>query len=125
MAKVPDITLSSSCGLTMPVIGMGTSSSPPPDPRTAKAAVVEAIKAGYRHFDTAFAYQSEQPLGEAIAEALRLGLIKSRDELFITSKLWASFAERDLVVPAIKMSLRYDFSIHFLFFLPLVFERPF
>ncbi|GMY18106.1 D-galacturonate reductase [Fagus crenata] len=106
MAKVPEITLSSSCNLTRPVIGMGTSSYPPADPETAKAAIIEAIKAGYRHFDTAFAYRSEQSLGEAIAEALNLGLIKSRDELFITSKLWASFAERDLVVPAIKTSLR-------------------
>ncbi|XWS69439.1 hypothetical protein CRYUN_Cryun04dG0179100 [Craigia yunnanensis] len=102
---VPGITLSS-CHLTMPVIGMGTASSPPVAPETTKAAIIEAIKAGYRHFDTAFAYRTEQPLGEAIAEALHLGLIKSRDELFITSKLWSSFAEKDLVVPAIKMSLR-------------------
>ena len=111
MAKVPEINLSSSCNLTRPVIGMGTSSYPPADPETAKAAIIEAIKAGYRHFDTAFAYRSEQSLGEAIAEALNLGLIKSRDELFITSKLWASFAERDLVVPAIKTSLRYLFFL--------------
>ncbi|XP_022734249.1 D-galacturonate reductase-like [Durio zibethinus] len=102
---VPGVTLSS-CGLTMPVIGMGTSSSPPVAPETTKAAIIEAIKAGYRHFDTAFAYRTEQPLGEAIAEALHLGLIKSRDELFITSKLWSSFAEKDLILPAIKMSLR-------------------
>lgn len=105
MALVPEVSLSSSCDLKMPVIGMGTSSYPPVDPETAKAAIIEAIKAGYRHFDTAYAYGSEKPLGEAIAQALSLGLIKSRDELFITSKLWASFAERDLVVPAIKMSL--------------------
>ncbi|KAK6252157.1 hypothetical protein QUC31_013877 [Theobroma cacao] len=102
---VPGVTLSF-CDLTMPVIGMGTSSSPPVAPETTKAAIVEAIKAGYRHFDTAFAYRTEQPLGEAIAEALRLGLIKSRDELFITSKLWSSFAEKDLIVPSIRMSLR-------------------
>ncbi|XP_021300545.1 D-galacturonate reductase-like [Herrania umbratica] len=102
---VPGVTLSS-CDLTMPVIGMGTSSSPPVAPETTKAAIIEAIKAGYRHFDTAFAYRTEQPLGEAIAEALRLGLIKSRDELFITSKLWSSFAEKDLIVPSIRMSLR-------------------
>ncbi|XVE74577.1 hypothetical protein DITRI_Ditri12bG0028400 [Diplodiscus trichospermus] len=102
---VPGVNLSSS-NLTMPVIGMGTVSSPPIAPEATKAAIIEAIKAGYRHFDTAFAYQTEQPLGEAIAEALHLGLIKTRDELFITSKLWSSFAEKDLVVPAIKMSLR-------------------
>ncbi|KAK9276620.1 hypothetical protein L1049_006156 [Liquidambar formosana] len=106
MVTVPEVSLSSSCSRTIPVIGMGTSSDPPVDPETAKSAIIEAIKAGYRHFDTAFAYRTEQPLGEAIAEALRLGLIKSRDEVFITTKLWSSFAERDLIVPSIKMSLR-------------------
>ncbi|CAK9147181.1 unnamed protein product [Ilex paraguariensis] len=73
--------------------------------QTAKSAILEAMKAGYRHFDTAFIYGSEKPLGEAIAEALRLGLIKSREELFIPTKLWCSFAERDQVVPACKLSL--------------------
>ncbi|KAL4281993.1 hypothetical protein GQ457_03G010710 [Hibiscus cannabinus] len=92
-------------GLTMPVIGMGTASYPPADAATIKSAVVEAIGAGYRHFDTAFIYGSEQPLGEAIAEALSIGLIQSRDELFITSKLWCTSAEQDLVIPAIKTSL--------------------
>ncbi|KAM5566579.1 hypothetical protein ABKV19_014967 [Rosa sericea] len=108
MAKVPSVTLSFSSDeiQTMPIIGMGTSSYPRADPETAKAAILEAIRAGYRHFDTAFAYGSEQDLGEAIAEALLLGLINSRDELFITTKLWASFAEKDLVLPSIKASLR-------------------
>lgn len=103
---VPEVTLNSCDGIRMPVIGMGTSSYPRADPETAKAAILEAIKTGYRHFDTAFTYGSEQDLGEAIAEALRLGLISSRSELFITTKLWASFAERELVVPAMKASLR-------------------
>ncbi|XP_043808304.1 D-galacturonate reductase isoform X1 [Manihot esculenta] len=105
MAVIPEITLSSG-EKTMPVIGMGTSPYAPTDKETTKIALIEAIKAGYRHFDTAFAYRSEEPLGEAISEALRLGLIKSRDELFITSKLWSSFADKDMVVPAIRMSLR-------------------
>ncbi|XVE91874.1 hypothetical protein REPUB_Repub01dG0048900 [Reevesia pubescens] len=103
--KVPEVSIGSSCRLTMPVIGMGTASYPP-DAETIKSAILDAIKAGYRHFDTAFVYGSEQPLGEAIAEALNIGLIKSRDELFITSKLWCTFAEQDLVIPAIKMSLK-------------------
>ncbi|KAL6970083.1 D-galacturonate reductase [Sarracenia purpurea var. burkii] len=105
MGVIPEVSLVGS-GHRMPVIGMGTSSDPPADLETAKAAILEAIRAGYRHFDTAFAYRSEQPLGEAIAEALRLGLVKSRDELFITTKLWVSFADRDQVVPAIKLSLK-------------------
>ncbi|XWS34383.1 hypothetical protein CRYUN_Cryun21dG0034300 [Craigia yunnanensis] len=103
---VPGVTLSSCDDLTVPVIGMGTSSYPPVGPETTKAAIIEAIKAGYRHFDTALVYRTEQPLGEAVTEALRLGLIKSRDELYISSKLWCSSTEKDLIVPAIKMSLR-------------------
>ncbi|KAK9217124.1 hypothetical protein WN943_005749 [Citrus x changshan-huyou] len=45
------------------------------------------------------AYPSEQPLGEALAEALRLGLVQSRDELFITSKLWLTDSYRGRVIP--------------------------
>ncbi|OMO72589.1 Aldo/keto reductase [Corchorus olitorius] len=103
---VPRVTLNN-CDddLSIPVIGLGTSSSPRVSPEATKAAIIEAIKVGYRHFDTASLYGTEQPLGEAIAEALRLGLINSRDELYITSKLWSTSAEKDLVMPAIKKSL--------------------
>ncbi|XP_060185434.1 D-galacturonate reductase-like [Lycium barbarum] len=100
------------CDKAMPVIGMGTASSSRPGPApdssetTVKSAILEAIKAGYRHFDTAFIYPSEKPLGEAIVEALHLGLIKSRDEIFITTKLWCTFAQRDQVVHACKLSLQ-------------------
>lgn len=90
----------------MPVMGMGTASFPPADLETTKAAVLEAIMAGYRHFDTAFAYGSEKALGEAVAEALCLGLVQSRSDLFITTKLWASFTEPSQIVPACKMSLQ-------------------
>lgn len=101
---IPKVTLSS--GRVMPMLGMGTASFPPVGPEDAKAAILNAIKIGYRHFDTASAYQSEEFLGEAIAEALQLGLIQSRDELFITTKLWCTDAHPDLVVPALQNSLR-------------------
>ncbi|MCL7045781.1 hypothetical protein MKW94_018527 [Papaver nudicaule] len=71
-----------------------------------KLALLKAIEVGYRHFDTAAVYQTEEPLGEAIAEALQIGLIKSRDELFITSKLWCVDAHPDRVLPALRNSLR-------------------
>ncbi|KAG6429398.1 hypothetical protein SASPL_107449 [Salvia splendens] len=86
MAVIPKLKLGG-MEKAMPVIGMGTASFPMADLETTKAAVLEAIKAGYRHFDTAFAYGSETALGEAVAEALRLGLIDSRSDLFITTKL--------------------------------------
>ncbi|XP_054818093.1 non-functional NADPH-dependent codeinone reductase 2-like [Prosopis cineraria] len=91
-------------GNSMPVIGLGTGAFQIPGEVT-KMAVLEAIKAGYRHFDTASLYGTEQPLGEAIEEALKLGLVGSRDELFITSKLWFIDAHPDRVVPALQKSL--------------------
>ncbi|KAL8224298.1 hypothetical protein R6Q57_019773 [Mikania cordata] len=67
--------------------------------------LIEAMKMGYRHFDTAAIYQTEKPVGEAVAEAIRLGLIKSRSEVFITAKM-CNMADRHLVLPAIKQSLK-------------------
>ncbi|KAL4283915.1 hypothetical protein GQ457_16G013920 [Hibiscus cannabinus] len=57
-----------------------------------KQDVSEAIKLGYRRFDRVSLYSLESALGEAIIEAISLGLIKSRNELFITSKLWCTHA---------------------------------
>ncbi|KAK7848756.1 D-galacturonate reductase [Quercus suber] len=105
-ANVPKVTISNgSQTMPLPVIGLGTATHPQV-PETTKSAILDAIETGYRHFDTAFIYGSEKPLGEAIAEAIKTGLIKSRDELFITSKLWCTFASPELVLPAIKTSLR-------------------
>ncbi|KAJ8451713.1 hypothetical protein Cgig2_018347 [Carnegiea gigantea] len=102
---IPTIKLGHDGG-SMPVLGFGTAPDPPVPAETTRAAVLAAIQAGYRHFDTACLYHTEQPLGEAIAEALEKGLIQSRDDLFITSKLWCSDAHRDLVLPALKTTLR-------------------
>ncbi|TKY73087.1 NAD(P)H-dependent 6'-deoxychalcone synthase [Spatholobus suberectus] len=102
---VPHVVLQSSSNhRNMPVIGLGTASASSTD--VTKVAVLEAIKLGYRHFDTASKYGSEQPLGEAIAEALQLGLIGSRDELFITSKLWCTDNFPHLVLPALQKTLQ-------------------
>ncbi|KAI9390545.1 hypothetical protein POPTR_008G193100v4 [Populus trichocarpa] len=104
--RIPEVVLVSSDGRKMPVLGMGTSASPLEGSDETKTAILQAIEIGHRHFDTATLYLTEEPLGEAISEALSRGLIKSRDELFITSKLWCSDAHGDLVLPALKKSLR-------------------
>ncbi|KAM6589382.1 hypothetical protein CsatA_011987 [Cannabis sativa] len=102
---IPKLGLGSSTGLrSIPVIGLGTASNDK-DSIPLKNAVLEAIKLGYTHFDTASVYGSEQGLGEAIAEALKLGLVASRDELFITSKLWITDNHPHLVLPSLKTSL--------------------
>ncbi|RDX69959.1 hypothetical protein CR513_50857, partial [Mucuna pruriens] len=103
---IPEVVLRSSSGQRkMPIIGLGTAPESGSKVST-KDAVVEAIKQGYRHFDAAAAYGVEQALGEAIAEALQLGLIASRDDLFITSKLWVTHNHPHLILPALNQSLR-------------------
>lgn len=107
MARVSVAPLGST-GKTIPILGFGTAEFPFGSSFEAvKHSVLHAIKLGYRHFDTAAIYQSEKPLGEAISEALRLGLIGSREELFITSKLLCCDAHHDLVLPGIRKTLMY------------------
>ncbi|MFS7993606.1 putative codeinone reductase (NADPH) [Helianthus anomalus] len=109
MVTIPETMISSSEGARpCPVIAMGTSSESGIAGKEAvsPSTLVEAIKMGYRHFDTAALYRSEKPVGDAIAEALSLGLIKSRSEIFVTTKLWCNSADRHLVLPAIKQSLK-------------------
>lgn len=106
-SKIPQVVLKSSSNQSnMPVIAFGTAAVTNNDGEITKVAVIEAIKSGYRHFDTASIYGSEEALGEAIEEALQLGLIGSRDELFITSKLWVTDNFPHLVLPALQKSLQ-------------------
>ncbi|PSR98743.1 Non-functional NADPH-dependent codeinone reductase [Actinidia chinensis var. chinensis] len=100
---VPEIVLSS--GHKMPVLGLGTAIFPPVASEIVVRAVLQAIELGFRHFDTASVYQTEPALGEAIEEAIRLGLVKSRDELFITSKLWCSDCHAQLVIECLDLYL--------------------
>lgn len=59
------------------------------DPEVCYQSVYDAIKTGYRLFDTATAYGNEDALGRAVKDAIKDGLC-TREELFITSKLWVS-----------------------------------
>jgi len=51
-----------------------------------KQSVMSALKLGYRHIDTAMAYENEHEVGQAISKAISEGII-TRDELFVTTKL--------------------------------------
>ncbi len=94
-----------STGRTMPVAAFGTFHS---DWAQAyiKDATVEAIRLGWRHIDTARAYENEEVVGDAIREAIRRGYIASRDELFITGKLWNGHMSKKDVEPALNNTLR-------------------
>lgn len=104
---MPEIPMLAGCR-GIPVLGFGTAADPPVEPEIVRAAVIQAIKFGYRHFDTATLYNSEEPLGEAIIEAINGGLVESREQLFITSKLWCSDAHPQHVLPALNRTLRYN-----------------
>ena len=83
--RVPKRRLST--GEWIPGIGMGTFGS---DNYTAKQisdAVAGAIRAGYRLFDCASVYGNEAQIGQVFADAIAEGHV-SREELFITSKVW-------------------------------------
>lgn len=67
-------------GVKIPAIGFGTWQIPPGD--IAYNSVREALKAGYRHIDTAQAYGNEASVGQAIRDS---GI--DRSEIFVTSKL--------------------------------------
>ena len=68
-------------GVKIPVLGFGTWKAQ--DGEEAYQAVLAALKAGYRHIDTAAVYKNEESVGRAIKDS---GL--AREELFITTKLW-------------------------------------
>lgn len=71
-------------GSEIPLLGFGTWNLSKDD---AKQAVLNAIKTGYRHIDCASVYGNEKEVGEGLHQAIQDGLV-TRDELFITSKLW-------------------------------------
>ncbi|KAK6026685.1 oxidoreductase, aldo/keto reductase family protein, partial [Ostertagia ostertagi] len=70
-----------------------------------KAAVKTAVEAGYRLIDTATCYQNEDAIGEAIKELIKDGKV-TREELFITTKLWATHLHPDDTEGALRDSLR-------------------
>lgn len=74
--------------------------------------VYTAIKQGYRHFDSASDYGNEQEVGIGIKRAIDDGLC-SREELWITSKLWNTYHAAEHVMPALQKSLQ-DLQLDYL-----------
>ena len=70
-------------GLKMPQFGLGVFLVP--DGKETIEACLNAFKLGYRHIDTAHAYQNERSVGRAVKES---GI--PREEIWITTKLWPS-----------------------------------
>ncbi|QDV09076.1 putative oxidoreductase [Planctomycetes bacterium Poly30] len=96
-------------GDEMPALGLGTWKSAPGE---VGAAIKEAIKIGYRHIDCASVYGNEAEIGAALADVFAEGNI-TRDDLWITSKLWCNRHGREDVVPAIQASID-DLGVEYL-----------
>jgi 2,5-diketo-D-gluconate reductase A len=92
---VPNVTLNN--GVEMPILGFGVFQIPPDD---TERVVTEALEVGYRHIDTAAAYQNEEAVGRAVRSS---GV--PRGELFITTKLWIQNPGEDNARRAFEQSL--------------------
>ena len=84
-AQGPMVRLSN--GVEMPQFGIGTFNVPSNE--VCKEAVLTALRAGYRHIDTAHAYMDERGVGEAVNEFVAEGGCK-REDIWVTSKIWPS-----------------------------------
>ncbi|KIJ66071.1 hypothetical protein HYDPIDRAFT_181112 [Hydnomerulius pinastri MD-312] len=72
-------------GATIPQIGLGTWLS---KPQEVENAVEIAVRNGYRHLDLAMIYQNQDEVGRALKKVIPS--VVTREQLFITSKLWNS-----------------------------------
>ncbi len=85
ITKVPTRKLYT--GAAMPAMGLGTFGSDKYSPQQISDAVFGAVSAGYRMLDCASVYQNEDQIG-LVLERLFTEKVVSREELFITSKVW-------------------------------------
>lgn len=91
-------------GVKMPKLGYGVYQTPPED---TERCVMDAISVGYRSIDTAQAYGNEAGVGNAITKC---GL--SREELFITTKVWitnAGYEKAKASIPESMKNLQTDY----------------
>lgn len=92
-------TLGNTKGVAIPRVGLGVYQTPRGD--ETKRAVLEALRVGYRHIDTARVYGNEGDVGAAIAESA-----VPRAEVFVTTKLWNDDQGYDRALSAFDASAR-------------------
>ncbi|MBR5140087.1 MAG: aldo/keto reductase [Clostridia bacterium] len=85
-------------GVKIPCVGFGTWQAE--NGEIAYNAVTAALKAGYRHIDTAAIYRNEESVGQAIKDS---GV--KREDIFVTTKLWNKCRSYELCYSAFERSL--------------------
>jgi 2,5-diketo-D-gluconate reductase A len=86
-------------GAEIPILGFGVFQIA--DPVECERSVVDAIKGGYNHIDTAASYQNEEAVGRGIKQS---GV--AREKLFITTKLWIQSTGYKATLKAFERSLK-------------------
>ena len=97
LPKVPMLTLNN--GTLMPQFGLGTYAQPSNE--VARESVLAALRSGYRHIDTAHAYNDEEGVGQGIKDS---GI--PREQIWLTSKLWINEYGEGKTAEAIDQMLR-------------------
>lgn len=99
--RLTRIALNNGSGF-IPALGCGTLI---PDAAETREATREALAAGFRHFDCAERYRNEREIGEALQVGLTATGI-TREDIFVTTKLWNTNHRPERVEPAFQASLK-------------------
>jgi len=125
----PGRCLTLSSGFRMPCVGLGTlgghGDALRKDSGAAMSeAVASAVEAGYRHFDCAECYKNEAEIGHGLQQAFASGV--SREDIFITSKVWNTNHAKDRVKAACLRTLanlKLEFLDLYLVHWPVAFKH--
>lgn len=98
-------------GAKIPAVGLGTFGSDLYSADQIAEAVIKAAEIGYRHFDCAAVYHNEREVGESFAKILKNGV--TREELWVTSKLWNDKHAEEDVIPTCQKTLK-DLKLDYL-----------
>ena len=93
-------------GARMPLEGFGVFQIP--DAEECERVVYDAIKTGYRLLDTAASYMNEEAVGKALKKAINEGIV-TREEVFVSTKIWATLYENENAVDDTLKRLDLDY----------------